>query len=67
VVGTVLAKLWANDSPMESFALIIWIWIGARFEETRIENLTREECVERQVEIQADRARAVYATCRGRV
>jgi len=52
---------------MDSFALIIWIWIGARFEETRIENLTREQCVERQIEIQADRARPVHAMCRGRV
>jgi len=52
---------------METFALIIWIWMGARFEETRIENLTREECVERQMEIQADRARPSHTLCRGRV
>jgi len=50
---------------MEPFALILWIWMGQRFEETRILNLGREECVTRQMEIEGDRARPVHALCRG--
>ena len=50
---------------MEPFTLIIWIWMGQRFEETRIPNLGREECVTRQLEIEGDRARPVHAMCRG--
>jgi hypothetical protein len=40
---------------MDPFILIIWLWMGQRFEETRIENLLRSECVERAVAIEADR------------
>ena len=32
---------------MELFTLIIWLWMGARFEETQIPNMGRGECVER--------------------
>jgi hypothetical protein len=50
---------------MEPFTLILWIWMGQRFEETRILNLGREECVTRQMEIEGDRERPVHAMCRG--
>ena len=32
---------------METFTLIVWLMMGHRFEENRIPNLGREECVER--------------------
>ena len=41
---------------MEPFTLIIWLVMGQRFEETRIENLGRGECVEQAIAIEADRA-----------
>ena len=40
---------------MEPFTLIVWIMMGMRFEETRIENLGRGECVEMLSTIQGDR------------
>jgi hypothetical protein len=40
---------------VDPFILIVWLWIRQRFEETRIENLPRSECVERAVAIEADR------------
>jgi hypothetical protein len=40
---------------MDPFILIIWLWIGQRFEETRILYATREECIERLLAIEADR------------
>jgi hypothetical protein len=43
---------------METFTLIVWIMMGPRFEETRMLNLGRGECVERLMDIQADRTLA---------
>jgi hypothetical protein len=36
-----------QEVPVETFTLIIWLWIGQRFEENRMLNLGREECIER--------------------
>src|SRR5215470_3667042 len=41
---------------METFTLTVWLMMGSRFEEIRIENMSRGECVERLMTI--DRARA---------
>jgi hypothetical protein len=41
---------------MEPFTLVVWIWMGPRFEETQMENLNRAECVEQAIAIEADRA-----------
>jgi hypothetical protein len=46
----------------EPFTLIIWLWMGQRFEETRIENLTREECFEQYLAIGGDQA-LVWMEC----
>ena len=44
-------------SGMEPFTLVLWLMMGQRFEETRIESLHRAEC--RQfMEIMASRGRA---------
>ena len=40
---------------MEPFTLIIWLMMGSRFEEARIENLGRAECRERLWTIEGDR------------
>jgi hypothetical protein len=41
---------------MEPFALIVWLWMGQRFEETRMEGLGRDECFELLLAIGGDRA-----------
>jgi hypothetical protein len=43
---------------MEPFVLTIWLWMGARFEATQIENMGRGECIDRLLTIQTDRALA---------
>jgi hypothetical protein len=43
---------------METFTLVAWLWMGQRFEETRIENMSRPECGERAIAILADREKA---------
>jgi hypothetical protein len=40
---------------METFTLILWIWMGPRFEETRMEGLARDECAEHWLRIFGDR------------
>ena len=35
----------AELEPMEPFTLIIWLWMGARFEQTQVLNLGRSECI----------------------
>jgi hypothetical protein len=42
-----------------TFTLFVWLWMGLRFEETRILNLTRHECSELQGDIDADRKRSI--------
>jgi hypothetical protein len=43
---------------VETFTLVVWIMMGQRFEETRVVDLTRAECVERAMVIEADRGKA---------
>jgi hypothetical protein len=43
---------------MEPFTLIVWLWMGQRFEETRILNPGHEECFERADTIRTSRYRA---------
>ena len=43
---------------MEPFTLIIWLMRGEVFEETRVENLGRGECVELSMQIGGDRGKA---------
>jgi len=43
---------------MEPFVLTIWLWMGARFEQTQILNLGRGECVELKMAIEGDRTLA---------
>ena len=40
---------------MEPFTLIIWLWMGARFEQTQVLNLGRSECIDRLLTMQGDR------------
>lgn len=40
---------------MEPFTLVAWLWMGQRYDEVRIEQLSRDECYERVVTIRADR------------
>jgi hypothetical protein len=40
---------------METFTLVVWLMIGQRYDELRIEDLTRHECAEHVVRIFADR------------
>ena len=54
-MGMVSANSFVRDSRMEPFTLFIWLWMGARFEESRIENLGRGECFERLLKISGDR------------
>lgn len=39
----------------ETITLIIWLWVGMRFEEVCVPNLERGECVERLMAIGGDR------------
>ena len=49
---------------MEPFTLIIWLYVGMRFEETHIPNLGRGECVELKMAIAGDRgSRLVKGQC----
>ena len=41
---------------MEPFTLIIWLWMGARFEQTQILNMGRGECGERLMAVEGDRS-----------
>lgn len=42
---------------MEPFTLVVWLMMGPRFEETRIEGLTRAECAEQVDAILGDRGK----------
>ena len=44
-------------SSMEPFTLVLWLMMGQRFEETRIESLNRAEC-KRIMAILSDRGQA---------
>ena len=44
-------------TAMEPFTLVLWLMMGQRFEETRIENINRAEC-KRVMAILGDRARS---------
>ena len=56
----------AGLNAMEPFTLTIWLWMGARFEQTQIENMGRGECVERLMTIRGDRgSRFVKGQCIG--
>jgi hypothetical protein len=48
----------AQAGLMGTFTLIVWIMMGMRFEETRIENLGRAECLELKLQIEGDREHA---------
>jgi hypothetical protein len=48
-------------SSMEPFTLVLWLMMGQRFEETRIESINRAEC-KRVMAILGDRAQ-VKAKC----
>ena len=52
---------------MEPFTLTIWLWMGARFEETQIPNMGRGECVELKMTIESDRGhgRTMKGQCIG--
>ena len=43
---------------METFTLIVWLYVGLRYEEARIEGLGRDECVERLYAMQFARSPA---------
>jgi hypothetical protein len=49
---------------MEPFTLIVCM-MGGRFEETRVENLGRGECVELKLTIEGDRGRQTKGQCIG--
>ena len=53
---------WAINSPMEPFKLTLWLWMGARFEQTEMLNLSRAECFELRQQIYGDR-RLARAEC----
>jgi hypothetical protein len=38
------ARVGAHGSAMEPLVLIIWLWVGERFEEVQIPHLGRTEC-----------------------
>ena len=38
--------------------LIIWLWVGERFEEVQIPHLGRTECFQLKFQIESDRAHA---------
>jgi hypothetical protein len=59
VVSIRLPSWVGKRGRMEPFTLTIWLWMGARFEQTQIENLGRGECVERLMTIRGDRPRAI--------
>jgi hypothetical protein len=46
---------------MEPFTLIVWIMMGMRFEETRMEGLGRTECIELKFQIESAQAHAANA------
>jgi hypothetical protein len=52
-----------------TFTLVLWIWMGPRFEETRMLGLNRAKCVEAAIAIEADRweKRIACIDSRGRV
>lgn len=53
---------------MESFWLVLWLWIGQRFEETRMLTFDRSECFALKTLITADRgADKAKAECVGPV
>lgn len=49
---------------METFTLVVWLYVGQIYEEVRIPNLGGEECVELVIKIHADRSRK-FGTCIG--
>ena len=54
---------------MEPFTLVVWLWMGQRYEELRIEDMTRPESAERVMAIHADRGKSMgkCINCHGRV
>ena len=51
---------------MEPFTLIIWLYVGIRFEEVRMVDLGRGECVDRKMAIEGDRgSRLIKGQCIG--
>ena len=58
MVDILVPSCWVRDSGMETFTLVIWLWMGPRFEEARILNLDRGECFERLLKISDDRGRS---------
>ena len=51
-------KVGGYDSVMELFTLVVWLYVGPRFEEVRIEGFDRNACVERLYAIQFARSPA---------
>lgn len=49
---------------LEPFTLIAWLMMGQRYEEVRMERLTREECYDRVIDILANHLRT-RARCVG--
>jgi hypothetical protein len=43
---------------MEPFTLIIWLWMGQRFEQTEITDLSRKDCLGHYARMIADRGQA---------
>jgi len=50
---------------METFTLIVWLWMGQRFEEARVPNLSRQECEIQLFTIDADRREQIAGQCVG--
>src|SRR5262245_13984733 len=51
---------------METFALVIWLYVGLRYEEARIEGLDRDTCAERLDVIERSRHLAFQQKVDGR-
>jgi hypothetical protein len=49
---------------VEPFVLVIWLWVGMRFEKVRIQNLGRSECIELKFQIASNHAHA-HGKCVG--
>ena len=51
---------------MEPLTLIIWLYVGMRFEEVRMVDLGRGECVDRKMATEGDRgSRLIKGQCIG--
>ena len=47
---------------MQTFTLIVWLWVGPRFEDTSMENLNRSGCVEQAIAIEAHPAQQLWTS-----